>query len=140
MRELIEMGCVEPTVRFTGREGRVSKGDFALSWSLRAFLPARFPQRSRRWVLRVATEYEEPPFALLDHRTFPLQRNTPNNAKSGTWRFRRGSAFLRAQHRVVATLNNDGTNRKKDFIVEDPNIVKDGTPDQRAVLRAFSGG
>jgi hypothetical protein len=38
--------------------------------------------------------------------------------------------------RVVATLNNDRTIRRTDFIPLDSDIVKNGTPDQRALLPA----
>jgi hypothetical protein len=45
-------------------------------------------------------------------------------------------AFLRTLFRVVATLNNDRTRRRSDFSFESADIVKNGTPDQRALLRA----
>ena len=41
---------------------------------------------------------------------------------------------------MVATLNNDRTLRGADFDIEGPDIVKNGTPDQRAVLPARSLG
>ena len=49
-------------------------------------------------------------------------------------------ALLLAVSRVVATLNNDRTNRRSDFGTAGTDIVKNGTPDQRAILRARNLG
>jgi hypothetical protein len=47
-------------------------------------------------------------------------------------------ALLREMFRVVATLNNDRTIRRTDFIWIGSDIVESGTPDQCALLPAIN--
>jgi len=94
-------------------------------WSLRhaPLLIALFCKRHTAWLL-----------AALGRREAPSPASGPMNSPHDEfW------AAGRSRRRF-ATLNNDRTRRRTNFSFESADIVKNGTPDQCAILRAHCNG